>query len=155
MTRRRSLNGLLENYLGTLTSRYSDFEGYWVLGLIVEDLREMTIDLRSEATASPQPRPLAAFIRMARDRFGEQLGKQRIPTSYVRTAVLEMKKPATRTDGDVNGHLTAGYEIAFSARVESDLRRIYARNKSVFVAPHNADIESRSGRRESSAPSGP
>jgi hypothetical protein len=134
--------------LGTLTSRYSDFDGYWVLGLIVEDLSEMAVDLLADASSDSEHAPLAKFIRLARDRFREQVGKQRIPGSFVRSAVLEIRKPASRTDGCVNGHVTAGYEIAFSARVESDLGRNYVATKSVFVARHDASVEGRSDRRE-------
>jgi hypothetical protein len=36
-----------------LTSRYSDFDGYWVLGLIVEDLEAIDVDLMTE-DGSPQ-----------------------------------------------------------------------------------------------------
>jgi hypothetical protein len=76
------------------------------------------------------------------------MAKQRIPDSFVRSAFLEITKPAMQTEGCVNGHVTGGYELSFSARVESDLRTIYASKMSVFVAPHDADIEIRSVRRE-------
>jgi hypothetical protein len=148
MTRRRSLRGALHNYLGTLTSRYSDFDGYWVLGLIVEDLGETTIDLLARLDVDAGATPLAAFVRRARDKFREQITKQRIPASFVRSASLEITKPATRTEGYVNGHVTAGYEVTFSVRVESDLHARYARTAAVFVAPHDARIETRSVRRE-------
>lgn len=147
MTRRRSLRGALHNYLGTLTSRYSDFDGYWVLGLIVDDLGETTIDLLAESGMDAGTMPLAAFVRLARDKFHEQIAKQRIPTSFVRSASLEITKPATPTEGYVNGHVTAGYEVTFSVRVASDLHARYASTVAVFVAPHDAEIEMRSVRR--------
>jgi hypothetical protein len=148
MTRRRSLQGALRNFLGTLTSRYSDFDGYWILGLIVEDLREVTIDLLADSNADAHPTPMSAFIRLARDRFRDQMVKQRVPASFVRSALLEITKPATPTEGYVNGHVAAGHDISFSARVESDLRTLYTNTTSVFVAPHDADLETRSVRRE-------
>jgi hypothetical protein len=148
MTRRRCIPAALHNYLGTLTSRYSDFDGYWILGLIVNDLGEMTIDLLADANADARLTPSAAFVRLARDKFREQMGKQRNPAPFVRSACLEITKRAARTEGYVNGHVRAGYEVSFVTRVESDLRAGYASNVSVFVAPHNADIETRSVRRE-------
>lgn len=147
MTRRRSLRGALHNYLGTLTSRYSDFDGYWILGLIVDDLGETTtIDLLDDSRLDVEPTPLAAFARLARAKFREQIARQRIPASFVRSAAVEITKPATRTEGCVNGHVTAGYSVGFSARAESDLHTIYVSKISVFVAPHNATIERRSMR---------
>jgi hypothetical protein len=148
MTRRRSLRGALHNYLGTLTSRYSDFDGYWILGLIVGDLGETTtIDLLSDSGLDIEPTPLAAFTRLAREKFREQIARQRIPVSFVRSAAVEIAKPATRTERYVNGHVTAGYGVTFSARAESDLHTIYVSRASVFVAPHDAAIERRSTRR--------
>jgi hypothetical protein len=146
--RRRSLRGALHNFLGTLTSRYSDFDGHWVLGLIVEELGETTIDLLGKPEADAEATPLGAFIRMARDRFQEQLGKQRIPGSFVSSGLLEITKPSARTEGHVNGHVRPGYDVAFLARVESDLHTVYASKTTVLVAPHDPDIETRSARRE-------
>ena len=33
---RRHLKSVLAGFLGTYTSRYSDFQGYWLFGFIVE-----------------------------------------------------------------------------------------------------------------------
>jgi hypothetical protein len=140
---------VLHNYLGTLTSRYSDFDGYWILGLIVDDLGETTtIDLLDHSRLDTEPTPLATFARLARGKFREQIARQRVPCSFVSSAAVEITKPATRTEGHVNGHVTAGYAVTFSARAESDLHTIYTSAISVFVAPHNAAIERRSTRRE-------
>jgi hypothetical protein len=155
MTRRRCLRAALHNYLGTLTSRYSDLDGYWILGLLVDDLETRTVDLMTESSVDNQSKAWATFIRLARDKFHEQIAKQRIATSFVRAAVLEIKKPPTLSEGYVNGHVRAGHDVAFTARVESDLHTVYASEMSVFVAPHNADIESRSRRRGPPAPASP
>jgi len=146
MTRRRSLRGALHNFLGTLTSRNSDFDGYWVLGLIAEDLGETTIDLLANADA--EATPLAAFVCMAREKFRDQLVKQRIPGSFVKSGLLDITKPSTRTEAHVNGHVRPGYNVTFSARVESDLHTVYACKATIFVAPHDPAIETRSVRRE-------
>jgi hypothetical protein len=155
MIRRRCLRAVLHNYLSTLTSRYSDLDGYWILGLLVDDLETTTVDLMTESSVDHPSKAWATFIRLARDKFQEQLAKQRITISFVRAAVLEIKKPLTLSEGYVNGHVRAGYDVAFSARVKSDLHTVYASEMSVFVAPHNADIESRSRRREPPAPASP
>jgi hypothetical protein len=154
MTRRRCLRGAMHNFLGTLTSRYSDVDGYWVLGLVVDDLDHLSIDLLADSNMDAGPTPLAAFIRMARKRFREQIGKQRIPDSWVTSGCLEITKPATRTDGYVNGHVRPGYQVAFAARVESDLHAVYASHTCVFVAPHDPAIEMRSARRRAVSQTG-
>jgi hypothetical protein len=134
MIRRRSINGALCNFLGTLTSRYSDFDGYWVLGLIVADLRAATVDLLSDSNDAADSAPMAAFIRIARQRFHEQVAKQRLPPSFMGSACLEIaRSPTPLAEGHVNGHVRRGYEVTFTARVESDLQRTYTSKMSVFV----------------------
>ncbi len=134
------------NFLGTLTSRYSDFGGYWVMGMVVDHLEHMTVDLLADSNADVEPTPLAAFVRMARERFRQQMGKQRIPGSLVRSGYLEITKPSTRTQGHVNGQVRPGYDVAFAARIESDRHTVYTSKTTVFVAPHDPAIESRSAR---------
>ena len=148
MTRRRSIKGALRNYLGTLTSRYSDFDGYWVLGMVIADLSAATVDLISDSNDVTDSAPMAAFILLARQRFHEQVAKQRLPASFIGSARLEITRSPVQAEGNVNGHVARGYEVTFAAHVESDLHRTYTSKMSVFVAPHDAAIETRSVRRE-------
>ena len=41
----KRVKGVLDNFLGTFTSRYLDHNGYWVFGMLVGDLGELRIDL--------------------------------------------------------------------------------------------------------------
>jgi hypothetical protein len=50
--------------------------------------------------ADAEATPLAAFVRMARDKFREQLGKQRVPGSLVSSGLLEITKLPARTEGN-------------------------------------------------------
>lgn len=80
---------------------------------------------------------------------GREVAKQRIPASFLKSARLEITRSSTpATEGRVNGHITGGYDVVFAVRVESDLHTLYASKLSVFVAPHDADLETRSVRRE-------
>ena len=45
MAKRRAIRGVLGNFLGTFTSRYSDYDGYWLFGFLVADLKDLRIDL--------------------------------------------------------------------------------------------------------------
>jgi hypothetical protein len=48
MARRRDLKGVLRNFLDTHVSRYSDFDGYWLFGLLMHDVGDLLeIDLVS------------------------------------------------------------------------------------------------------------
>jgi hypothetical protein len=48
MKPRRIIKGVLHNFLGTYTSRYSDYDGYWLFGMLVRDVEELSIDLLPE-----------------------------------------------------------------------------------------------------------
>jgi hypothetical protein len=145
MARRRVIKGVVHNFLGTLSSRYSDYDGYWVFGLLVSGLNELTIDLLSDADI-PDDSVLTHLIRLARERFSEQLVRQRLALSSVRSASLQITRSPAPTIGVVNGHRADGYEVTLCARVVSDLHTAYAGQVTVFVAPHNAEIEIRSTR---------
>ncbi len=45
MACRNAIRGALNGFLGTYTSRYSDFGGYWLFGLVANELRQLQIDL--------------------------------------------------------------------------------------------------------------
>jgi hypothetical protein len=47
--------------------------------------------------------------------------------------------------GVINWQECDGYDLVFKVSVTMDNDRVYARQRSVFVAPHNASIEVRSG----------
>jgi hypothetical protein len=70
-----------------------------------------------------------------------------MPASFVRSAALQITRLDVPARGYVNGHVTAGYQVVFLARVESDLHANYTVSTTVFVAPHNGELERRSLRR--------
>ena len=80
MATRRAFKGVLRNFLATYTSRYSDYDGYWVFGLIEGHLDGLQIDLRGSTEALQGMPQLSEAVRIARQKFAEQLGKQRFPS---------------------------------------------------------------------------
>jgi hypothetical protein len=144
--RRRSIRGVLHSFLGSFTSRYSDYQGYWVFGLFVQDLQEMTIDLLGGTEGVTGSGPLATAVGLARVTFRQQVGKAGLDISRIREARLDLMRSPSDTQGWVNGHVRAGYEIRFTARAVSDLNGIYESTTSIFVAPHDPQIELRSTR---------
>ena len=146
MARRRSIRGVLGGLLGSLTSRYSDYEGYWLFGMLVVDLEEMTFDLLGDAEPAGQSGPRTAAIRRARTIFRQQLEKGGLGLSCIREARLDIRRSSTSMDGHQNGHVTTGFEVVFTARAVSDLNGVYVSTTTLFVAPHDPQLEHRSTR---------
>ena len=144
MTSHRALGSVLHNFLETYSSRYSEYEGYWVFGLLVQVLREETIDLL--ATAAVEATPTNFAVRLAASRFRDQVQKAGLDLARVPEARLLITRSPTARGGQVNGHARAGYEVKFVAMARSDRGRTFEREKSVFVAPHDPAVERRSGR---------
>ena len=143
MPRRRLINGALGGFLGTLVSRYSELNGYWLLGFLALQRKALEIDLRhggERATDSPEDH----FSELASRKFNEQLIKSRVAPVWVASARLNVIWSEELVGGFVGGVMQDGYRATFAASVESDLGRTWSRAKHVFVAPHNPRLESRS-----------
>lgn len=145
MATQRVIKSVLSNFLGTYTSRYSDFNGYWLFGFLVSDLTELQIDLLLP-TISDAFSPLEVAVRLAAAKFEQQVQKAGLTRSQVHEASLTIQKSFTAVDGSVNGHPCAGYNVTFAAAAVMVGGRRYEYQKIVFVAPHNADAEYRSAR---------
>lgn len=146
MTSRRVIPGLLHNFLGTFTSRYSDFDGYWVFGLLVESMDTVRIDLLADFTEVADSSPSGFARRLAAQKFSEQAAKAGLSSARFREAYLDISKSAEPTRGFVNGRSSAGHCVRFQAHIVTDLGRAYDRTAYIFVAPHDPNIESRSTR---------
>lgn len=146
MARRRVLKSVLANFLGTYSSRYSDYDGYWLFGFLVDDLaNQLKIDLVTQCETYPNSACEAAF-RYARLRFAEQCVKAGIVPSQIREAWLWMTRLPGSVQVSVNGRPCHGYRIRFTAAAVTDFGRRYEREQTAFVAPHNPAFEYRSTR---------
>lgn len=149
MPRRRLINGVLRGFLGNVVSRYSEFQGHWLLGFLARECMSLEIDLLRcipRVGYSPEER----FVELASRKFNEQVGKWQIPPSWVTAARLDVTWSKELTKGLVNGRfgLAArdGYEATFAASVQTDLGRTLAHAMHVFVSPHDASTEMASAR---------
>jgi hypothetical protein len=171
---RRIIKSVLHNFLGTYTSRYSDFNGYWLFGFLVGDISQVAVDLlgadryqeknragfnrggalqRFVYSFYPYPYPHYAYRSpiayaewLAARRFAEQIGKAGLPPSWFREARLEITMPAdTRIGVVVRRHKCPGFEMRFFVQVITDLGRTYQDVRSIFVAPHDPGEERRRG----------
>ena len=149
MPRRLLINGVLDGFLGNLVSRYSEFQGYWLLGFLAVERMSLEIDLRRGGPRvgySPEER----FVEVASRQFNDQLGKWQIPPSWVAAARLDVTWSNDVVNEVVNGRFGRdtrdGYEATFAASVKTDLGRTLARAKHVFVSPHDSSTEMPSAR---------
>lgn len=145
MATRRAMRGVLGNFLGTYMSRYTDFDGYWLFGFLIGDLGELRIDLLAPSVGTPST-PFDVAARSAAARFEDQLRKAGLTRSQVCEAWLVLRKLPATIEGSVNGQPCIGHQLLFSAEAVTDNDRCYRREQGVFVAPHNAKVEGRSGR---------
>lgn len=103
------MRAVLSNFLGTFTSRYSDFQGYWLFGFLIEDLVELRIDLLAPAVGEPGLPPDVA-IHTAVKKFEDQLQKARLDKRRIREAWLTIRKLPERLDGTIDSRGRAGYK---------------------------------------------
>jgi hypothetical protein len=146
MPRRRSLQGVLGSFLETVTSRHSDYDGYWIFGLLVDDLREdVALDLLRAGDEESGSKPLLAFFQIARERFRQQMVKGGLPLSYAREARLRVAKSPAQTHVMV-GPFLAAYEMTLTALAISDLGARFEKTRAIHVARHDPDLARRSLR---------
>lgn len=146
MASRRVIVSLLDNFLGTYVSRYSQYDGYWLFGFLVNEFGEQAFDLLVQSSAVVGGSPLDVAAQTARDRFAEQVKKLRVDPRFLRAAILTIRQSPETVLGTVGGHACTGRSVAFVAQAVSDQGRIYRRERAVFVAPHDPSAEQRSGQ---------
>src|SRR5690348_9290539 len=103
----RVLNSVLGNFLGTITSRHTDFEGYWAFGFLLDDESALAIDLLQP----PSPRAISArdcVVAAAATKFHDQLSKARVLPSRLSSASLRIAVLPGIAEGFVNGHRSIG-----------------------------------------------
>jgi hypothetical protein len=87
--------------------------------------------------------PMAIAKRLAVLKFAEQAKKGGGSMSWIREAFLEITKSTAPDGGYVNGCLCSGYVLKFVAQATTDLGKMYESTTSMFVAPHNPNLELR------------
>jgi hypothetical protein len=138
------IKSVLRNFLGTYTSRYTDYQGYWLMGFLVADIGEVEFDLL--ARGGDLNTPLATAKQLAATKFAEQVRKASLDPERVREARLILIKRAVVKEGSVNGHPCVGYHVCFRANAVMDNSKRYEKEVILFVAPHDPQVERRSAR---------
>lgn len=91
MVTRRVTKSVLTNFLNAYVSRNSDYEGYWLFGFLVGDLRELQINLLAP-TGGERNRPLGVAVASAAAKFEDQVGKAALTRSRFREAWLTIRR---------------------------------------------------------------
>jgi len=137
---------VLRGFLGTYVSRYSDWDGFWLFGFLVSELRVMEIDLLGAGgDVAPADTPEAAARALATSKFRDQLAKVGLPAGRVEAASLTLERLAPAT-GLADGVARAGFQLRFRAATTTDTGRVFEAEQIVFVAPHDPRVERRSAR---------
>src|SRR4051794_32559527 len=125
MTRRRAIKGVLGNFLETFTSRYSDYDGYWLFGFLVNEMEQLTINLLQSNTCAGASIPMAFAFKLAPLKFKEQMEKAGLEISCLKEACLVIKKPPQHGRGVVNGRFCDGYYFSFLAKAGYQAGKTY------------------------------
>ena len=145
MATRKAIKGVLDNFLGTFTSRYSDYAGYWLFGFLVTEVEPLNFDLLATPTQSDAS-PVSIAANLAVQKFHEQLAKHGLNRSCLHAASVSVEWLPLTVAGQVNSHQTTGHQVRVSASAVTDRGRRYQSERSFFVAPHDPRIELRSTR---------
>ncbi len=144
--RSRILKGVLDHFLGTYTSRYSEYQGYWVFGQMLDQLESLQIDLLSRDKTEPESGPTNAAGQIAVQRFQEQAAKAALSISRIQTAWLQIEKLPALVDGFVGDRICSGCNVRFVATAILKSGKKFERETTIFVAPHDRRIERQSNR---------
>jgi len=145
MATRRVIKGVLGNFLGTYVSRYSDYEGYLLFGFLVGSLGELRINLLGQPVSDPDT-PRGVAVLSAVGKFAEQRQKAGLDPSQVRAAWLTIRRLPGMDWDSINGHSCAGFKLRFETAAIMDDGKEYQRERVVFIAPHDSNVELRSAR---------
>ena len=141
MPTRRVIKSVLHNFLGTLTSRYSDWHGYWLYGFVVSDLERVDHDLLMDGAGATDDKPMAHLRSLATRRFQEQLSKTGLDPIRVRQASLTLERLPGSVEINYRG---IGYRMRFVVKAITDLGKAYECEDTIAVAPHDPYQEFRS-----------
>lgn len=139
--RRKTIEGVMRNFLATFTSRNTDYEGYSPFGMLVPDLGEMEIDLLSPHPSIGSSSPVEAVVQIAADKFQEQCEKAGLSALALSEARLLLRKDPNPTTLLVNETHRVCHEISFALHVSSGFGKTNHLATSLWIAPHDPSLE--------------
>jgi hypothetical protein len=135
------INGAIAGFLGTYSSRYSDFRGYWLMPRLLSPSAPLTFDLMG--TGDLPNDPCGSAERLAREKFSQQLAKHRRKPSDLKSATLEIRTSDTSKRALAGPSTRDCYTMTLSLVVAATLGKHFKRQIELLVAPHNPHFELR------------
>ena len=139
----RALKGVIDGFLGTYTSRYTDYCGYWLFGFLCRGNWELQVDLLGDRRFV-DPTPEDAARSLAVHLFVDQLRKVGMPESHLKQARLTIRTGDATVVEVAGGVRRRGYEMTFDVELTSDQGKRFRSVFTRFVAPHDPAVEERS-----------
>lgn len=146
MAKRGVIKSVLRNFLATLISRNSDWDGYWAFGFLAFDLVHVDFDLLAPIADSSDTAILAFFRSFSFERFQDQIFKAHLASSALSEACLSIERVPEKIELSINGHASIGRHLRLIVMALSDREVRYRCEMIAAVAPHNPAFEIKSTR---------
>src|SRR5579859_767610 len=123
MPTRRKFRAVISGFLGTIASRNSDYQGYWLFGFLTGAPAILTINLLEPPAARQIEPALDYTIDLAKQTFGSQVDKAGLPRGSAQEATLTVERRPEMLSRAGGEHLRRGYEIVIRIAVLADTGR--------------------------------
>lgn len=137
----RAIKSVLHNFLGTFTSRYTEYNRYSFWGFVLPYLDSCEIDLLKKNRHYSENVLLDEFSDLACKIFLEQLRKHKIEMHELLKANLTFIILAPLFEHGINNPLPQGSTLKVLAEVQTIYYKIYCRTISITVWKHDPAIE--------------
>ncbi|MDA7419596.1 hypothetical protein [Tritonibacter multivorans] len=132
MGRRKDLQGLCNDLLGSFVSRNNNLDGYWALGKLQRALEEPAED-RLLFDLKPGGRVPISFQQLNRDwqaNLAAQCRRRGLPLDWIAKAELAARR-------------VSSMQLECTLTIVTDLDRVFVAQQKVFVRPHDPEREYR------------
>ena len=150
MSRRRELNGIAGNLVGSFVSRNNDVAGYWAIGKLCALAPrtvngEISIELLTKRLTpySPEFDPMLDHYAA---RLVSSLEKRSFPLQLVTAAEVLIAFGGSFKSGPLMSHPRGAVPFRCTVTLTDDVHRRHVAQQSGEVWPHDPRRESKSGR---------
>lgn len=144
MPTHRIIASLLHNFLGTYTSRYTEYGDRWLFGYLDETSLPMVVDLLGAPGAVDTP--TRAVSTLAVDRFLDQMSKAGLAPADLADARMVIERLPGEPTGWLYGRMRSGMYVSFHVQATSARGRRYERRCTLFVVPNRTITDAREER---------
>jgi hypothetical protein len=143
---RRQIPGVLRSWLDTLVSRYTDYDGYWVWGMLQNETHSLDISIKGPDSNLSLTRLQLSLLGYSRRRAQELFDLSPVPFDVISELSLSVQTMPDRVMVRQGTHISNGFITNLAACATSDLNKKYRVTVQFGVAPHSFWHEHRSSR---------